>query len=188
MKYIEIYKNCNVFFYIFLITISRNITKYNSLKKIINIFFILETINENERVSAYSKLLSTLTPIPAATLRRILAHLHCLSQQSSKNLMTSENLSAIWGPTLMHAGENSAEEWNRSETRVIGDLIKLYPKLYQLTAADLAKEAKILEILEKHHGSNNGLRGAPSGDLKIWIYIFSRDGECVNVTVRIFFI
>ncbi|XP_006624518.1 uncharacterized protein LOC102676352 isoform X4 [Apis dorsata] len=146
--------------------------------------FTSETINENERVSAYSKLLSTLTPIPAATLRRILAHLHCLSQQSSKNLMTSENLSAIWGPTLMHAGENSAEEWNRSETRVIGDLIKLYPKLYQLTAADLAKEAKILEILEKHHGSNNGLRGAPSGDLKIWIYIFSRDGECVNVTIK----
>ncbi|XP_043517940.1 uncharacterized protein LOC122532867 isoform X2 [Frieseomelitta varia] len=142
-----------------------------------------ETVNENERVSAYRKLLSTLTPVPAATLRRILAHLHCLSQQSSKNLMTGENLSAIWGPTLMHAGENSAEEWNRSETRVIGDLIKLYPKLYQLTAADLAKEAKILEVLEKHHGSNNGLRGAPSGDLKIWIYIFSRDGECVNVTI-----
>lgn len=84
----------------------------------------------------------------------------------------------------MHAGENSAEEWNRAETRVIGDLIKLYPKLYQLTAADLAKEAKILEVLEKHHVSNNGPRGAPSGDLKIWIYIFSRDGECVNVTVR----
>ncbi|CAD1478039.1 unnamed protein product, partial [Heterotrigona itama] len=142
-----------------------------------------ETVNENERVSAYRKLLSTLTPVPAATLRRILAHLHCLSQQNSKNLMTGENLSAIWGPTLMHAGENSAEEWNRSETRVIGDLIKLYPKLYQLTAADLAKEAKILEVLEKHHGSNNGLRGAPSGDLKIWIYIFSRDGECVNVTI-----
>lgn len=71
---------------------------------------------------------------------------------------------------------------------MIGDLIKLYPKLYQLTAADLAKEAKILEVLEKHHGSNNGLRGAPSGDLKIWIYIFSRDGECVNVTVRIPFV
>ncbi|CAK9828878.1 Arf-GAP with Rho-GAP domain, ANK repeat and PH domain-containing protein 2 [Anthophora retusa] len=145
--------------------------------------FTSENVNENERVSAYRKLLSTLSPIPAATIRRILAHLHCLSQQSSKNLMTCENLSAIWGPTLMHAGENSAEEWNRAETRVIGDLIKLYPKLYQLTAADLAKEARILEVLEKHHGSNNGLRGAPSGDLKIWIYIFSREGECVNVTI-----
>lgn len=99
--------------------------------------------------------------------------------------MTVENLSAVWGPTLMHAGENSVEEWNRAETKVIGDLIKLYPKLYQLSPADLAKEAKMLEILEKHHVSNNGLRGAPSGDLKIWIYIISPNGECVNVTVSI---
>ncbi|XP_033340472.2 rhoGAP_ARAP and RA_ARAPs domain-containing protein RhoGAP15B isoform X1 [Megalopta genalis] len=141
-----------------------------------------ENINENEQVTAYRSLLSSLSPVPAATLRRILAHLHCLSQQSSRNLMTVENLSAIWGPTLMHGGKNSAEEWNRRETRVVGDLIRLYPKLYQLTAADLAKEAKILEVLEKHHVSNNGPR-APSGDLKIWIYVFSKDGECVNVTI-----
>jgi len=139
-------------------------------------------------VATYRKLLSTLNPITSATLRRILAHLHGLSQQSARNLMTVENLSAIWGPTLMHAGENSAEpEWNRTEIKVIGDLIKLYPRLYQLSSADLAKEAKMLEVLEKHHVSNNGPRGAPSGDLKIWIYILSPNGECVNVTVRIFF-
>lgn len=100
--------------------------------------------------------------------------------------MTVENLSAVWGPTLMHAGENSAEEWNRAETKVIGDLIKLYPKLYQLSSAELAKEAKMLEVLEKHHVSNNGPRAAPSGDLKIWIYILSPNGECVNVTVSFF--
>lgn len=146
-----------------------------------------ENNHESERVLRYRNLLSTLNPVPSATLRRILAHLYCLSQQSSRNLMTVENLSAIWGPTLMHAGENSAEEWNRAETRVIGDLIRLYPKLYQLTAADLAKEAKILEIIEKHHVSKNGPRGAPSGDLKIWIYMLTKEGECVNVTVRIFF-
>ncbi|XP_011172382.2 uncharacterized protein LOC105204845 [Solenopsis invicta] len=142
-----------------------------------------ESTSEENRVATYRKLLSTLNPITSATLRRILAHLHGLSQQSARNLMTVENLSAVWGPTLMHAGENSAEEWNRSETKVVGDLIKLYPKLYQLSSADLAKEAKMLEILEKHHVSNNGLRGAPSGDLKIWINILSPNGECVNVTI-----
>ncbi|XP_012521391.2 uncharacterized protein LOC105827804 [Monomorium pharaonis] len=142
-----------------------------------------ESISEENRVATYRKLLSTLNPVTSATLRRILAHLHGLSQQSARNLMTVENLSAVWGPTLMHAGENSAEEWNRAETKVVGDLIKLYPKLYQLSPADLAKEAKMLEILEKHHVSNNGLRGAPSGDLKIWIYIISPNGECVNVTI-----
>ncbi|XP_070517337.1 uncharacterized protein Rhogap15b isoform X2 [Cardiocondyla obscurior] len=142
-----------------------------------------ESTSEENRVATYRKLLSTLNSITSATLRRILAHLHGLSQQSARNLMTVENLSAVWGPTLMHAGENSAEEWNRTETKVVGDLIRLYPKLYQLSSADLAKEAKMLEILEKHHVSNNGLRGAPSGDLKIWIYILSPNGECVNVTI-----
>lgn len=142
-----------------------------------------ESTSEENRVATYRKLLSTLNPITSATLRRILAHLHGLSQQSARNLMTVENLSAVWGPTLMHAGENSAEEWNRTEIKVVGDLIKLYPKLYQLSSADLAKEAKMLEILEKHHVSNNGPRGAPSGDLKVWIYILSPNGECVNVTI-----
>lgn len=136
-------------------------------------------------MATYRKLLSILNPITSATLRRILAHLHGLSQQNTRNLMTVENLSAVWGPTLMHAGENSAEEWNRVETKVVGDLIRLYPKLYQLSPAELAKEAKMLEVLEKHHVSNNGPRGAPSGDLKIWIYILSPNGECVNVTVSI---
>ncbi|EFN61039.1 Centaurin-delta-1 [Camponotus floridanus] len=139
--------------------------------------------SEENRVTTYRKLLSTLDPVTSATLRRILAHLHGLSQQSARNLMTADNLSAVWGPTLMHAGENSAEEWNRAETKVVGDLIRLYPKLYQLSSADLAKEAKMLEVLEKHHVSNSGPRGAPSGDLKIWIYILSSDGECVNVTI-----
>ncbi|XP_015184087.1 PREDICTED: uncharacterized protein LOC107070416 [Polistes dominula] len=142
-----------------------------------------ELTNEDERIKAYRNLLTKLDSITSATIRRILAHLHYLSQQSSRNLMTVENLSAIWGPTLMHAGENSAEDWNREETKVISDLIHLFPKLYQLSHADLAKEAKILEVLEKHHVSNNGLRGAPSGDLKIWIYLISREGECVNVTI-----
>lgn len=137
-------------------------------------------------MSTYRKiLLPALNRVSKETLRRILAHLHCLSHQSSKNLMTTENISAVWGPTLMHAGCKSAEDWNRSETLVVSDLIKLYPQLYQLSAVDLAKEAKILEVLERHHASNNGLRSAPSGDLKIWIYLFTRDGECVNVTVKI---
>lgn len=138
-------------------------------------------------MTTYRNLLSNLDTVTTATLHRILEHLHCLTRKSSKNLMTIDNISAIWGPTLMHAGGNSAEDWNRSETKVVGDLIRLYPKLYKLSAADLAREAKILEVLERHHISNNGLRGAPSGDLKIWIYLLSREGECVNVTVGLIY-
>ncbi|KAK2585291.1 hypothetical protein KPH14_009978 [Odynerus spinipes] len=139
--------------------------------------------NDDEKIKTYRKLLTALDSVASATVRRILAHLHYLSQQSARNLMTAENLSAIWGPTLMHAGENNAEDWNKKETKVISDLIRFFPKLYQLSSADLAKEAKILEVLERHHVSNNGLRGAPSGDLKIWIYLLSKEGECVNVSI-----
>ncbi|XP_043287123.1 uncharacterized protein RhoGAP15B [Venturia canescens] len=142
-----------------------------------------DVTSEEERATTYRNLLANLEPVSSSTLRRILAHLHCLGQQSARNLMTVENISAVWGPTLMHAGEKSAEDWNRSETKVVGDLIKLYPKLYQLSADDLAKEARMLEVLERHHVSNSGLRGAPSGDLKIWIYLISKDGQCVNVTI-----
>ncbi|XP_063986375.1 arf-GAP with Rho-GAP domain, ANK repeat and PH domain-containing protein 1 [Diachasmimorpha longicaudata] len=144
----------------------------------------IDICGDEERATAYRTILfPVLNRVSGSTLRRILAHLHFLSQQSSKNLMTVENISAVWGPTLMHAGGKSAEEWNRSETIVVGDLIRLYPKLYQLSAADLIKEAKILEVLERHHASNNGMRSAPSGDLKIWIYLFEKEGECCNVTI-----
>ncbi|XP_051172084.1 uncharacterized protein LOC127288588 [Leptopilina boulardi] len=143
----------------------------------------IDLTNDEEKVTTYRNLLTNLDTVTTATLHRILEHLHCLTRKSSKNLMTVDNISAIWGPTLMHAGGNSAEDWNRSETKVVADLIRLYPKLYKLSAADLAREAKILEVLERHHISNNGLRGAPSGDLKIWIYLLSREGECVNVTI-----
>ncbi|XP_015509785.2 uncharacterized protein LOC107216961 [Neodiprion lecontei] len=144
---------------------------------------IVDMKNTDERVANYRSKLERLSTVAGATLRRILAHLHCLSQQSARNRMTVTNLSAVWGPTLMHAGETKSDDWNRSETRVVGDLIELYPKLYQLSAADLAREAKILEVLERHHVSNNRPRAAPSGDLKIWIYVIARDGECVNVTL-----
>lgn len=134
-------------------------------------------------MASYRIQLGALGPVGGATLRRILAHLHCLSQQSARNRMTVANLSAVWGPTLMHAGETNTEDWNRSETKVVGDLIQLYPKLYQLSAADLAREAKILEVLVRHHVSNNRPMAGPSGDLRIWIYVLARDGECVNVMV-----
>uniref|UniRef100_A0A0C9REQ4 Arap2_0 protein n=1 Tax=Fopius arisanus TaxID=64838 RepID=A0A0C9REQ4_9HYME len=144
----------------------------------------IDVCDDEERANAYRKILfPVLNAVSGSTLRRILGHLHCLSQQNSRNLMTVENISAVWGPTLMHAGGKSAEEWNKSETLVVGDLIRLYTKLYQLSAEDLMKEAKILEVLERHHASNNGVRGAPSGDLKIWIYLFGKEGECCNVTI-----
>lgn len=47
---------------------------------------------------------------------------------------------------------------------------------------------KILEVIETYHKQNNqvtlGNVAKPSGDLKIWIYLNSKEkGECINITV-----
>lgn len=39
--------------------------------------------------------------INAATLKKLVGHLHFIQSQQSKNLMTVDNLAAIWGPTLL---------------------------------------------------------------------------------------
>lgn len=36
------------------------------------------------------------------TARRLFGHLYFITTQSGKNRMTTDNLAAVWGPTLMH--------------------------------------------------------------------------------------
>lgn len=54
--------------------------------------------------------LDQLPTVSYNTARKLLNHLHFISNQSGKNLMTVQNLAAIWGPTLMHyeVGTNTA--------------------------------------------------------------------------------
>lgn len=58
--------------------------------------------DENKRLQKYLAYLKELPPVNAVTLRRLLAHLHFIHEESEHNLMPVENLAAIWGPTLMH--------------------------------------------------------------------------------------
>lgn len=54
---------------------------------------------------------------------------------------------------------------------------------------EIKREDRILEALKNYHlASGNIIKSSkPSGDLKIWIYLGSKDsGNCVNVTVRNF--
>lgn len=50
----------------------------------------------------YKAALDQLPSISYKTTKKLLGHLHFISTQSAKNLMSVENLAAIWGPTLMH--------------------------------------------------------------------------------------
>lgn len=57
---------------------------------------------EEEKISLYRSLLEQLPPVNFVTTRRLMGHLYFIHQQRERNLMSVDNLAAIWGPTLMH--------------------------------------------------------------------------------------
>lgn len=57
---------------------------------------------EEEKVILYQSLLERLPAINFVTVRTLLNHLYYIQLCSDKNLMTVQNLAAVWGPTLMH--------------------------------------------------------------------------------------
>lgn len=58
--------------------------------------------NTDDQIRMYKAALDNLSPISHKCARKLLGHLHFISTQSERNLMTIENLAAIWGPTLMN--------------------------------------------------------------------------------------
>jgi len=63
--------------------------------------------------------------------------------------------------------------------------------LFYVEEDEIKREDRILEALIQYNLSNgNALQPSkPSGDLKIWIYLGSKDSEnCVNVTVSMTFL
>nr|XP_032821568.1 beta-chimaerin-like [Petromyzon marinus] len=58
-----------------------------------------------ERLEQLRRALQTLPPAHYDTLHCLMAHLHRVSQQEKHNLMSSENLSIVFGPTLMRPHE-----------------------------------------------------------------------------------
>ncbi|XP_015364113.1 PREDICTED: arf-GAP with Rho-GAP domain, ANK repeat and PH domain-containing protein 2 [Diuraphis noxia] len=142
--------------------------------------------SEDEKVILYRSLLERLPAINYVTLRKLLSHLYYIQLQNEKNLMTVQNLASIWGPTLMHIEDNDSLNWSKIESEAVNDLILLYPKLFYVEEDEIKREDRILEALIQYNLSNgNALQPSkPSGDLKIWIYLGSKDSEnCVSVTL-----
>jgi hypothetical protein len=68
---------------------------------------------------------------------------------------------------------------------VVSDLILLFSQIFEVDAAELSREKRMLEVLERYHSANSSTpQNKPSGDLKIWIHLENKDSSnCVNVTV-----
>ncbi|XP_069692438.1 arf-GAP with Rho-GAP domain, ANK repeat and PH domain-containing protein 1 [Periplaneta americana] len=133
----------------------------------------------------YRRVLEQLPPINYLTTRKLIGHLHFIHEQHEKNLMPVENLAAIWGPTLLHIEGADNLTWSKLESGVVSDLILLYSEIFEVDAAELSRDKRMQEVLERYHSANStNPQSKPSGDLKIWIHIKNRDStNCVNVTV-----
>jgi len=70
---------------------------------------------------------------------------------------------------------------------VVSDLILQFFQIFEVDAAELSREKRMLEVLERYHSANSSTpQNKPSGDLKIWIYLERRgSSNCVNVTVSL---
>lgn len=88
---------------------------------------------------------------------------------------------------IKHFQDNNSLDWSKIESEVVHDLILLYPKLFYVEDEEIKREDRIIEALKQYNLSSGNVPqpSKPSGDLKIWIYLGSKDNEnCVNVTVR----
>lgn len=61
---------------------------------------------------AYKRLLNELPLVNYNTLRKLLLHLKIVAQHADKNMMSTQNLAAIFGPTLFSVeGVSDHSSW-----------------------------------------------------------------------------
>lgn len=59
--------------------------------------------SKEERVRMYKAAFDQFPTITYNTIRKLFGHLYFITTQSHKNKMTSTNLAAVWGPTLLQS-------------------------------------------------------------------------------------
>ncbi|XP_072397147.1 arf-GAP with Rho-GAP domain, ANK repeat and PH domain-containing protein 2 [Diabrotica undecimpunctata] len=144
--------------------------------------------NREEKIRMYKAALDQLPPISYNTTRKLIGHLHFISSQSAKNLMTAENLASIWGPTLLHyedpEGDINVNHSHQLDTEVVAQLIKYYRYIFPEDPGDLEKEKHMLRVLEKYSKAQQSKVSEKSaGDLRIWVYLHNKEGQSFNVSI-----
>ncbi|XP_016962825.1 uncharacterized protein LOC108033122 isoform X1 [Drosophila biarmipes] len=132
--------------------------------------FVTELAVATEKIPIYRELLGRLSAIERETLRRIVGHLVFISSQQAKNKMSVQNLTMIWGPTLL-AKKSDELIYSQKEADVLSDLIVLYKNLFPCSADEIKREQAMLACLQKYYAAAETLKDAvkQSGDIKIWI-------------------
>ncbi|XP_058976860.1 uncharacterized protein LOC101891160 isoform X2 [Musca domestica] len=153
---------------------------------------VSELRTSTEKIPLYKELLARLSVIERETLKKIVGHLAFISSQKAKNKMSIQNLTMIWGPTLMQNHQSQEEMvYSQKEADVFADLITLYKNLFPLSPDEMKKEQEMLLCLQKYYAAAESLSDSvkKSGDLKMWITLnpnpenTTEEKTQVNVTI-----
>lgn len=169
--------------------------------------------SREEKIRMYKAAFDTFPSVAQKTARRLFGHLHFISTQNAKNKMTVDNLAAVWAPTLMHYEVNclfivyccvldppsrrficlfilEQERDNQQNLDpqksgvVISQIIHLYRYIFPEDPTEIEQEKLMLQVLEKCMRSGQGAKNTNvSGDFRVWVYLYNKDGETFNVAV-----
>ncbi|XP_028409289.1 arf-GAP with Rho-GAP domain, ANK repeat and PH domain-containing protein 1-like [Dendronephthya gigantea] len=107
--------------------------------------------DHNEKLHMYKDSLARLAEVNRTTLKAVINHLMRVSSHSQQNKMKLENISLIFGPTLMSNAEMGAMDTStiNQEFTVIGDFITYYKWLFDVGDDEMLKDQKIAEAMSK---------------------------------------
>lgn len=142
---------------------------------------------KDEKIRMFKAALDQLPSVSYKTARKLLGHLHFISMQSTKNLMTVENLAAIWGPTLMYYEDKDRPTKNSNnhmqDCEVVTQLIRYYRHIFPEDPGELEKEKLMLKVLQKHMQGQGAVNQKTAGEFRVWIYMFTKEGKSYNVAI-----
>lgn len=80
--------------------------------------------------------------------------------------------------------DKDKSKFGQKESAVVAQLISLYKNIFPISADELEREKKMLQVLERCSKSPQGpINTKSSGDLRIWIHLYNKEGETVNIAV-----
>ncbi|XP_017033625.1 uncharacterized protein RhoGAP15B isoform X2 [Drosophila kikkawai] len=148
--------------------------------------FVTELAVAAEKIPIYRELLARLSAIERETLRRIVGHLVFINSQQAKNKMSVQNLTMIWGPTLL-AKKSDELVYSQKEADVLSDLIVFYKNLFPCSPDEVKREQAMLACLQKYYAAAETLKDAvkQSGDIKIWICLNPNPGNTTEEKTQV---
>ncbi|XP_066288028.1 arf-GAP with Rho-GAP domain, ANK repeat and PH domain-containing protein 1-like isoform X4 [Branchiostoma lanceolatum] len=122
-------------------------------------------------------------PINYATLKKMIGHLKSVSDYCKSNKMTSTNLSAVFGPTLMASDMSTAPGYGgtNQEIETIGYMIDYYAWLFDVSDSEIQKEKEIQRQIKMLMEAQQ--MQTQTNDILMEVYLEDKTGQRVNVKV-----